>query len=210
MPGARGIELPTPATMLLGRLKYLKALFPLFFPLSAGLLLTLTWRHPVWGLALWAAAALLVGLSFARRETARIETLETHTSGPQQGEVLFFIHGWPDNHRMWDAQVEHLSVQGYRCVTITLPHFGGRGQPAAAPAWGYDFDELAALCGRTMRASLTAAGRYQGTLVIHDWGCHVGFMLQRLSDPHPLADPCPQAGAQVRTERVGCAATRSW
>ena len=75
-------------------------------------------------------------------------------------EQLFFIHGWPDNHRMWDAQVEQLSLK-YRCVTITLPHFGGRGQPAAAPAWGYDFDELAALCGRTMRASLTAAGRYQ-------------------------------------------------
>ena len=192
--------------LVLQRLKYLKALFPLLFPLSAGLLLTLTWRHPwPWGLALWATAALLVGLSFARRETARIEALETHVSGPEQGEVLFFIHGWPDNHRMWDAQVEHLSAQGYRCVTITLPHFGGRGQPAAAPAWGYDFDELAALCGRTMRASLTAAGRYQGTLVIHDWGCHVGFMLQRLSEPPTRLPP-----SAALKRGWGCAGIRSW
>ena len=47
--------------LVLQRLKYLKAFFPLLFPLSAGLLLTLTWRHPAWGLALWAAVALLVG-----------------------------------------------------------------------------------------------------------------------------------------------------
>ena len=67
-------------------------------------------------------------------------------------------------------------------MTITLPNFGGRGTPDGAGAWGYTFDELAALCGRTMKASLLEAGQLQGTLVIHDWGCHIGFLLQRM---HP-------------------------
>ena len=33
-----------------------------------------------------------------------------------------------------------------------------------------------------MRQSLQQCGQPDGTLVIHDWGCHIGFLLQRM---HP-------------------------
>lgn len=125
------------------------------------------------------------------------------------------LRRWPDSETMWDAQVEYLSDRGYRCVTLTLPHYGGRGTPreavrtrlaeqaesrapreppwARAPAltgglvcgcdrqvrWGYDFDELAEICGRTMVASLECAEQEQCVLVIHDWGCHIGHFMQR-------------------------------
>lgn len=125
----------------------------------------------------------LVAVQAATRRQGEIEHLPTIVTGPATGETLFFIHGWPDNASMWDAQVHHMSGKGYRCVTLTLPHFSGRGDPGgAAVPWGYSFEELAELCGRTLSKSLGEAGQKAGTLVIHDWGCYVGFYLQRL---HP-------------------------
>lgn len=161
--------------------KYLKKFFPLSFSALAAAVVYLVQRR--WSTetaALLGGSVVLTVCSFVARARGGIETLETTVSGPATGETLFFIHGWPDNASIWESQVTHLSQDGYRCVTITLPHFGGRGRPAGAVPWGYDFDELAALCGRTMRASLAQSGQKQGTLVLHDWGCHIGFSLERL------------------------------
>ena len=161
--------------------KHLKKVFPLSFSALAAAVFYIVHRY--WSTetaALLAGSVVLGAYSFVARERGGIETLGTTVAGPATGETLFFIHGWPDNASIWESQVIHLSQNGYRCVTITLPHFGGRGRPAGAVPWGYDFDELAALCGRTMRASLAQAGQKQGTLVLHDWGCHIGFSLQRL------------------------------
>ena len=163
--------------------KSLKKLFPLSFPVLAAAVLYSIHRHWSPGTAaLLAGSAMLAVYSFVARERGGIETLVTAVTGPATGETLFFIHGWPDNASIWESQVAHLSQKGYRCVTITLPNFGGRGRPDGAVPWGYDFDELAEMCGRTMKASLAQSKQQQGTLVLHDWGCHIGFLLERL---HP-------------------------
>ena len=49
----------------------------------------------------------LVVVQAATRRQGEIEHLPTIVTGPATGETLFFIHGWPDNASVWDAQVHH-------------------------------------------------------------------------------------------------------
>ncbi|AOJ77918.1 alpha/beta fold hydrolase [Burkholderia ubonensis] len=55
------------------------------------------------------------------------------------GRPVVFIHGWPLNADMWDAQMHHLASRGLRCIAYDRRGFGRSGQP-----WhGYDYDTLA-------------------------------------------------------------------
>lgn len=52
------------------------------------------------------------------------------------GKPVFFIHGWPLSHRMFEYQFTQLPKQGYRCVGIDLRGFGKSDKP-----WGdYNYD----------------------------------------------------------------------
>ena len=51
--------------------------------------------------------------------------------------------------RMYRPLTRNTQCHGFRCVTLTLPHFGGRGQPTGSALWGYDFEELPALWPHT-------------------------------------------------------------
>ena len=46
--------------------------------------------------------------------------------GPRDGEVLIFLHGFPESHRTWRHQLTHLSTR-YRCIAgggfLFLAHF---------------------------------------------------------------------------------------
>jgi len=55
------------------------------------------------------------------------------------GSPVIFLHGWPLNHKMFEAQFTLLSEQGYRCIGIDQRGFG----KSSAPAAGYSYDRLA-------------------------------------------------------------------
>ncbi|CAJ1355461.1 unnamed protein product, partial [Effrenium voratum] len=38
--------------------------------------------------------------------------------------VLLFLHGWPDNAKVWTRQIRRFSALGYRCVAPELPNHG--------------------------------------------------------------------------------------
>jgi pimeloyl-ACP methyl ester carboxylesterase len=166
--------------------RWLKPLFPLAFP-ALLLALALACRRDsrcTWVVLALGCAALH---GCCTRERGGLEhVLSTKVSGPPKGETLFFIHGWPDNAGLWDAQVAHFTALGYRCVTLTLPHFGGRAELGGAAGaialcpWGYTFEELAEICARTLDATLRGTGQGRATLVVHDWGSYLGFYTQRL------------------------------
>jgi pimeloyl-ACP methyl ester carboxylesterase len=81
-------------------------------------------------------------------------------------DVLMMIHGWPDTHRLWDAQVAHFRGR-FRCVRFTLPGFDLSKPPRAA-----SLAELVAL----FRAIADAVSpRRPVTLMLHDWGCVFGY-----------------------------------
>ena len=94
-------------------------------------------------------------------------------------ETLFFIHGWPDTEAVWEQQVAHFKNR-YRCARITMPHYAGRGNdktPGANPR-GYSFLETAELLREAILSISQNPNPEAVTLVIHDWGCFWGFVLQ--------------------------------
>jgi pimeloyl-ACP methyl ester carboxylesterase len=45
------------------------------------------------------------------------------------GKPIFFVHGWPLNHKMFEYQFTSLSSKGYRCIALDLRGFGMSGRP---------------------------------------------------------------------------------
>ncbi|MCH3965910.1 MAG: alpha/beta hydrolase [Clostridium sp.] len=57
---------------------------------------------------------------------------------PRGKDVIFLIHGWPLNHKMFEYQLDLLPEYGYRCISIDLRGFGSSDKP-----WkGYSYDRL--------------------------------------------------------------------
>jgi pimeloyl-ACP methyl ester carboxylesterase len=83
-------------------------------------------------------------------------------AGPK---AVVMIHGWPDTHRLWDAQVPALKDR-YRCVRFTFPGFD------AGPKRAIPFDQLLDTLRRIVEQ--TCPGQ-RVTLLLHDWGCFFGY-----------------------------------
>lgn len=95
--------------------------------------------------------------------------LDTVVQGPDSGETLVFIQGWPDDATVWDEQVSLLSDR-YRCVRTTMPNFDGR----RTTRWGYRTDEIVEALAEMIRVT---SPNTPVTLVLHDWGCYWGHLL---------------------------------
>ena len=95
----------------------------------------------------------------------KIDGVEVVIEGEGPASIVM-VHGWPDTHRLWDAQVEALRSR-YRCVRFTLPGF-----EAGHPRRAYSLDELIALLLRVVEK---AGGGGPVTLLLHDWGCMFGY-----------------------------------
>lgn len=121
--------------------------------------------------------------------------LDAIVEGPDDADTLFFLQGWPDDATLWDPHVASL-VDRHRCVRTTLPNFDG----ARDTRWGYETDEIVGALARLLEE--VAPGR-PVTLILHDWGCYWGFLLQRehpericriaALDVAPHAEPGPAA-----------------
>ncbi len=118
----------------------------------------------------------------------RIHTLKTpqiklayELSGPETGELLFLVHGWPDSPRTWDKVLPPLHAAGYRTVVPYLRGYGpstfrhrllGRaprrtGQPVAYAA------DLLHLADHLRLKRFHVIG--------HDWGAWAAYALAALA-----------------------------
>lgn len=95
----------------------------------------------------------------------KVDDIEVLVQG-QGDQAVVMIHGWPDTHRLWDAQVEALS-QRFRCVRFTLPGFD-----LSLAGRAYALDEVIATIRRVVET--TCPGQ-RVTLLVHDWGCLYGY-----------------------------------
>ncbi|HWP80035.1 MAG TPA: alpha/beta hydrolase [Candidatus Acidoferrum sp.] len=58
---------------------------------------------------------------------------------PAGKKTVFFVHGWPGNHNLFEYQFNVLPQMGIRCVGMDYRGFGQSDRP-----WtGYDYDRLA-------------------------------------------------------------------
>lgn len=83
--------------------------------------------------------------------------------GPRDAPALIFLHGFPESHRTWRHQLQHLSVN-YRCIAPDQRGYCGSSKPQDVSA--YTVDKLTA----DIFALADALGVQQFTIVGHDWG----------------------------------------
>jgi len=92
-------------------------------------------------------------------------SLAVHAYGeidPQRPTILA-IHGWPDNHQVWDGVAEELAGR-YNFVAYDVRGAGESSRPASRS--GYRFDQLVSDIG----AVIDGLGVGKVHLLAHDWG----------------------------------------
>jgi len=72
--------------------------------------------------------------SSARHTTRYLET------GPINGPLMIFLHGWPQIGLMWRSQLEAFASDGWRCIAPDMRGYGGSSAPTDFE--GYALSEL--------------------------------------------------------------------
>eukprot|EP00439_Symbiodinium_sp_Y106_P033342 s5465_g3.t19 len=129
------------------------------------------WRHPLASSRVLLCSHILSQQAFLHSVPCRVKAFCSMTATARQRllpeeaslpvrsegsgpETLFFVHGWPDDAAVWQAQPSDVQ-QSYSSK-------------------GYDFEEVADMLAQTIRHHC----KHRVILVLHDWGCPWGFMLQ--------------------------------
>ncbi len=124
-------------------------------------------------------------------------TLIVRTAGlDNDGELILFLHGFPENATMWDPALIHMAKKGYRCIA---PNQRGYSKTAR-------FSDISNYRSPNMVADafalVEAYGADQFHLVGHDWGSVISWRMV-LTNPKPIlsftAMSTPHPAAQVET-----------
>lgn len=93
--------------------------------LAALLLISFTITLSSWGAEVSPPKATLTS------HTLTTKRITTHywESGPSNGPLIIFVHGWPEIGLTWRAQMESLGAEGWRCVAPDLRGFGSSSVP---------------------------------------------------------------------------------
>ena len=106
----------------------------------------------------------VAGLRSGTVETARHRTAYLET-GPANGPLMIFVHGWPGLGLIWRHQIEHFAAEGWHCVAPDARGYGGSSVP----------NRIADYAVRETTADLAelhdALGGSPAIWVGHDWGC---------------------------------------
>jgi len=119
-------------------------------------------------------------------------TFDVRDAGPADGPVVVLLHGFPQHNDSWDAVIDRLTAQGYRCLA---PNQRGYS-PGARPPRRRDY-RIPELVG-DVGALIDASGAQQVHLVGHDWGAAVAWAAgavipARLKTVSPISVPHPAA-----------------
>jgi pimeloyl-ACP methyl ester carboxylesterase len=101
---------------------------------------------------------------------------ERHTtsyleSGPPDGPLMIFVHGWPALSIMWRRQLEHFAGLGYRCVAPDMRGYGRSSAPNAREDYALEYIVT------DMVELLRGLGAERATWVGHDLGSPVVWSL---------------------------------
>ena len=112
-------------------------------------------------------------LRFATKRLATGPLVHYAEQGDPNGEVLLFIHGWPDSWFSFSRVLPLLPTR-FRAYALDQRGFGDSERPVA----GYTIDHFAA----DVVAFLDAVGAARATLVGHSMGT---FVVRRVAETHP-------------------------
>ena len=126
-------------------------------------------------------------------------TFTADLAGPADGELVLFLHGYPQTKHTWRRELPALAERGYR---VCAPD--QRGYSADARPSGIDSYRVETLASDVL-AIADALGCEHFHLVGHDWGGHLAWVVAALH-PHRvrtlavISRPHPQAFAQAMKE----------
>ena len=112
----------------------------------------------------------MTGLMSRSVTTAR-HTTQYLESGPSDGPLMIFLHGWPSIGLMWRAQMDAFATEGWHCIAPDLRGFGGSSAPEDKAA--YAIEEVV----RDMVELHDHLGGQPAIWVSHDWGVVVATEL---------------------------------
>ena len=119
-------------------------------------------------------------------------TFDVRDAGPADGPVVVLLHGFPQHNDSWNAVIDRLTAQGYRCLAPNQRGYSAGARPSRRR--DYRIPELVGDLG----ALIDASGARQVHLVGHDWGAAVAWaaaaeMPERLATVSPVSVPHPAA-----------------
>ena len=99
--------------------------------------------------------------------------LHTVASGPQEGRLMIFLHGFPEFWYAWSEQIPYFSGEGFRVLAPDQRGYNLSDRPKGIRS--YNEEELA----RDVLGLMDATGREKAVIVGHDWGGAVAWWLAK-------------------------------
>lgn len=128
---------------------------------------------------------------------------DAKTAGPDEGEAVFLLHGFPQTSHEWRAQLPALAEAGYRAIAPDQRGYSPRARPLEVSE--YSVVTLAT----DVTAMADALGIERFHVVGHDWGAAVawavaGLFPERIRSVAPISVPHPDAFAAVLSDPASC------
>ena len=130
-------------------------------------------------------------------------TFDVRMAGPDDGEVVILLHGFPQTSYEWRHQLRALGEAGFRAVA---PDQRGYSSGARPP----DVDDYALpLLVQDVIGLADAIGAERFHIVGHDWGAAVAWAVavaarDRVITANPVSVPHPDAFAAVLNDPTSC------
>ena len=130
-------------------------------------------------------------------------TFDVRTAGPDDGEVVILLHGFPQTSYEWRHQLRALGEAGFRAVAPDQRGYS----PGARPERVEDY-ALPLLVGDVIGLA-DAIGAERFHVVGHDWGAAVAWGVaiaarDRVITANPVSVPHPDAFARVLSDPDSC------
>ena len=128
-------------------------------------------------------------------------TFTAEVAGPDDGDLVVLLHGFPQSRHSWRDQVPFLAGHGFLAVAPDGRGYSPGVQPdPAADVQAYGLDRLVADVLDVAAVSRPAVDRFH--LVGHDWGGQVAWAVaarhpDRLASLTVLSRPHPEAFKQA-------------
>ena len=137
-------------------------------PLSSATKLTLNRRSMLLGMGAVALSRLAFGMPSSTLVSRTFSTPRNTThyleSGPANGPLMMFLHGWPELSLIWRAQMDAFAADGWHCVAPDMRGYGESSAPTSSDA--YTNEQVVA----DMAELHDHLGGKPAIWVGHDWG----------------------------------------